>query len=122
MRSILFLSLVLPVFLLAQTQEPPKPLPRPVPEQPTPPQPYGSLRVHVENAKGAPLAGAVVAIEKLKRVHETGETGDVLLAWVPVGEHAVKVSKDGYKGATTTAKIEGELIAVVTVSLSTENK
>ena len=112
----LFLSLALPFFLTLQAQEPPKPLPRPVPEQPTR-NPYGSLRVHVENAKGSPLAGAVVAIEKLKRSHETGETGDVLLGWVPVGKHEVKVTLVAYKGTTATAAIEEDGITVLTVRL-----
>lgn len=120
MRRKLFLSLALPVFLTVQAQEAPKPLPRPVPEKPAS-QPYGSLRVHVKSAKGTPLAGALVAIEKLQRSHETGETGDVLLGWVPVGKHDVKVTLAAYKGATATAKIEEDGITVLTVQLEAES-
>lgn len=121
MRRKLLLSLALPLFLAVQAQEPPKPLPRPVPEEPTR-NPYGSLRVHVENAKGTPMAGATVAIEKLKRVHETGETGDVLLGWVPVGKHEVKVTMAEYKGATASATIEEDGITVLTVRLEAKGK
>lgn len=116
MRSLLFLSLALPLFLVAAPQQDPKPIRPPATDAPAP-KPFGSLRVHVETAKGAPIAGALVEIEKLKRAHETGETGDVLLAWIPVGKHGVKVGKAGFKAATATATIEEEGIAVLTVRL-----
>jgi hypothetical protein len=122
MRRLLLLSLVLPALLAAQSQDAPKPLPRPVPEKPAPSKPFGNLRVHVENARGAPVVGALVAIEELKRAHETEETGNVFLGWVPVGKYEVKVTKAGYLGATAAATIEPDLTCVITVLLVAEGK
>jgi hypothetical protein len=109
------------MLLAAPPQQDPKPIRPPAAEAPAP-KPFGTLRVHVENVKGAPIAEASVEIEKLNRVHETGETGDVLLAWIPVGKHGVKVTKTGFKMATATATIEEDKITVLTLRLEAAPK
>jgi len=115
MRRILISALTLPGLVASQAPETPKP-------QPAPSKAVGNLRVHVETAGGAPLAGARVAIEKLQRSHETGETGHVSMAWIPVGTHEVKISKAGYKAATATATIEDGMVCVLTLRLEAEGK
>ena len=113
MTKRLLLSLMLPAFLAAQ-------MPTPAPEPPAPRKPFGTLRVHVQDPKGSPLAGAQVLIPSLNRSHETGETGDVVLGWVPAGKHEVKVSRGGYKPSAGTATVPANGIAVLTVRLEAE--
>lgn len=93
----------------------------PIQEKPAP-RPFGTVHVKVRDAKGAPMAGAMVAIEKLERSHESSETGDVLLGWVPVGKHEVKVSKAGFRTVVVPVQSTAEGISVVTAQLAAEPK
>lgn len=123
MRNALILSLILPVLLVAQ---PPPKQPGDFPAAGEDKAPnaksFGNLRVSVTNAKGAPLVEAWVAIEKLDRSFPTGETGNVAMAWIPVGSHQVKVSKDGFRTALATALVEEEKTTVLKVQLEAEAK
>lgn len=123
MRKALILSLVLPVLLVAQ---PPPKQPGDFPaagedKAPTA-KAFGNLRVSVEDPKGAPLAEAWVAIEKLDRSFPTGESGSVAMPWVPVGSHQVKVSKDGFRTVLATAVVEEEKTTVLKVKLEAQAK
>lgn len=93
------------------------PPPRPAPEKPAPSKPFGTLRVQVATGKSVPVADALVSIEKLNRTHETGETGNVLLAWMPAGRHEVKISKDGFITKVAQVTVEADGIAVLEVQL-----
>ena len=119
MRILLAVALVLATGLVAQS--PAKPV-HPPQETPTPSQPFGSLRVQVKEAKGTALAGALVAIEKLNRGHDTEADGNVQMGWIPVGKHEVRVSKAGFKPAVLQVEIEQEKIAVITVQLKADVK
>jgi hypothetical protein len=123
MRNRLFLGLLLPALLAAQAPDTPKPnAPPPAPEPPAPPKPFGTLRVHVSDSKGAPLAKALVSVPKLQRAHETGESGDVVLGWIPVGKVEVNVSRIGYKPVAASATITPDGIQVLSLHLEAETK
>lgn len=123
MRNAIILSLLFPLLLVAQ---PPPKQPGDFPAAGEDKAPsaksFGNLRVSVEDAKGAPIAEAWVAIEKLKRSYPTGETGQVAMAWVPVGAHLVKVAKEGFKTALAQALVEEEKTTVLKVKLEAEAK
>ncbi len=123
MRIALILSLVLPALLVAQ---PPPKQPGDFPaageEKAPSAKSFGNLRVSVEDAKGAPVAEAWVAIEKLDRAFPSGENGQVAMAWIPVGLHQVKVTKEGLKAVLASVLVEEEKTTVLKVKLEPEAK
>ncbi|MBI4911806.1 MAG: carboxypeptidase regulatory-like domain-containing protein [Acidobacteria bacterium] len=118
----LLLTFSLPVLLVAQSPQPNRPLPRPAPEAPPPETNMGHLRVHVVNPMGAPVDEAWVSVPKAGRTFPTGETGDVVMVAIPVGDHEVVVTKEGYKEHRTSTRVEKGRTTVLEVRLAVAAK
>ncbi len=64
-----------------------------------------------------PLAGADVIIEDLKRVSTTTDSGEFRLADIPLGVHALRVRRIGFKSAITSLRIEAADSLVVEIEM-----
>jgi len=70
-----------------------------------------TLIVRVVDEKGAPLAGASVAVRGMNRFGTTGATGEVTLADLPQGNRVLEVRRQGYRSRRVAAALgEGETV------------
>jgi hypothetical protein len=70
-----------------------------------------TLVVRVVDEKGAPLAGASVAVRGMNRWGTTGATGEVTLADLPQGNRVLEVRSPGYRSRRVAAALaEGETV------------
>lgn len=64
-----------------------------------------TLVVRVVDEKGAPLAGASVAVRGMNRSGTTGATGEVTLAGLPQGNRVLEVRRPGYRSRRVAAAL-----------------
>jgi hypothetical protein len=73
--------------------------------------PGATLVVHVVDEKGAPLAGASVAVRGLNRWGTTDAAGEARIAQIPQGNRVVEVRRQGYRSRRVpTAFTSGETV------------